>query len=49
MQIKGLVYKEIEELLEGVELPRMALVEQRIETPAALPNIGGLSGKLSGR
>lgn len=31
MQTEKSVYKEIEDLLEGMELPRMALVEQRIE------------------
>ena len=40
MQTEKSVYKEIEDLLEGVELPRMALVEQRIDTPATLPDIG---------
>lgn len=40
MQTERPVYKEIEDLLEGVELPHMALVEQSIETPAALPDIG---------
>ena len=40
MQTEKSVYKEIEDLLEGVELPHMALVEQRIDTLAALPDIG---------
>ena len=40
MQTEKSVYKEIEDLLEGVELPHMALVEQRIDTPATLPDIG---------
>ena len=40
MQTEKSVYKEIEDLLEGVELPRTALVEQSIDTPAALPDIG---------
>ncbi|CAA9426917.1 MAG: Iron-sulfur cluster-binding protein [uncultured Rubrobacteraceae bacterium] len=40
MQTKRPVYKEIEDLLEKVELPRMALVEQSIDTPTALPDIG---------
>lgn len=40
MQTERTVYKEIEDLLEGVELPRIALVEQRIDTPDALPDIG---------
>ena len=40
MQTEKSGYKEIEDLLEGVELPRMALVEQRIDTPATLPDIG---------
>ena len=39
MQTKRGVYAEIEELLGGVELPRLALVEQRIETPPALADI----------
>jgi hypothetical protein len=40
MQTEKSGYKEIEDLLEGVELPRMALVEQHIDTPATLPDIG---------
>jgi hypothetical protein len=40
VQTERTVYKEIEDLLEGVELPRIALVEQRIDTPDALPDIG---------
>ncbi len=39
MQTERPVYKEIEDLLEGVELPRMALIEQRIDTPAALADV----------
>ena len=39
MQTERPVYKEIEELLEGVESPRMALVEQSTDTPAALADI----------
>lgn len=39
MQIERPVYEELEEVLRGVELPRVALVEQRIETPPALTNI----------
>src|SRR5918998_3829430 len=40
MQIENPVYKEIEEVLRGVELPRGALVEQRVETPPSLTDIG---------
>ena len=40
MQPEKYVYKEIEDLLEGVVLSRMALVEQRIDTPATLSDIG---------
>ncbi len=39
MQIERPVYEELEEVLRGVELPRVALVEQRIETPPALADI----------
>ena len=39
MQTRRGVYAEIEELLGGVELPRLALVEQRIETPPAITDI----------
>ena len=38
MRTRRGVYAEVEELLGGVELPRVALVEQRIETPPALPD-----------
>jgi hypothetical protein len=34
------VYEEIEELLAKIEPPRMALVEQRVSSPAALTDIG---------
>jgi hypothetical protein len=40
MQTGKSVYKVIEDLLEGVELPRIALVEQSIDTLATLPDIG---------
>ena len=40
MQTGKFVYKEIEDLLEGVELPRVTLVEQSIDTLATLPDIG---------
>ncbi len=39
MQTERPVYEELEEVLRGVELPRGALVEQRIETPPALGDI----------
>ncbi len=39
MQTERPVYEELEEVLRGVELPRVALVEQRIETPPALADI----------
>ena len=39
MQIERPVYEELEEILRGVDLPRGALVEQRVETPPALTEI----------
>ena len=41
MQMERPVYEEIEELLRGVELPRVALVEQTRETPPELGDIRG--------
>jgi hypothetical protein len=40
MQTERPVYEELEEILRGVELPRGALVEQRVETPPSLTDIG---------
>ncbi len=40
MQMQRWAYKEIEDLLEKVRPPRMALVEQRVSSPAALVDIG---------
>ena len=40
MQIENPVYEELEEVLRGAELPRGALVEQRVETPPSLTDIG---------
>jgi hypothetical protein len=39
MQTENPVYEEIEEILRSVELPRVALVEQRIDSPPALTDI----------
>jgi hypothetical protein len=39
MQTENPVYEEIEEILRTVELPRVALVEQRIDSPPALTDI----------
>ncbi|MGH3147917.1 MAG: lactate racemase domain-containing protein [Rubrobacter sp.] len=39
MQTERPVYDELGEVLRGVELPRGALVEQRVETPPALGDI----------
>ncbi len=39
MQTERPVYEELEEILRGVELPRVALVEQRVDSPPALTNI----------
>ncbi len=41
MQTKRPVYEEIEEILRGVELPRVALVEQTSGTPPELGDIRG--------
>lgn len=41
MQTRRPIAEEIEELLRGVEFPRMALVEQEVESPAALSDVGG--------
>ncbi len=41
MQTENPVYEEIEEILRGVDLPRGALVEQRVETPPSLTDIRG--------
>ncbi len=39
MQTENPVYEEIEGILRAVELPRVALIEQRIDSPPALTNI----------
>jgi len=39
VQTERPVYEELEKVLRGVELPHVALVEQRIETPPALADI----------
>ena len=39
MQIENPVYEEIREVLRSVELPSVALVGQRIDTPPALTSI----------
>src|SRR5215216_3872605 len=39
MQTENPVFQEIEEILRSVELPRVALVEQRIDSPPALTEI----------
>jgi Lactate racemase N-terminal domain len=39
MQTENPVYEEIEEILRSVELPRVALIEQRIDSPPALTEI----------
>ena len=39
MQTENPLYEEIQEVLRPVELPRVALVGQRIDTPPALTNI----------
>jgi hypothetical protein len=41
MQTERPLYEEIEELLKGVELPRFALVEQSVDSPAPLPDVRG--------
>ncbi len=40
MQTKKPIYEEIEEILKKIEPPRVALVEQRVDAPAALEEIG---------
>ena len=39
MQTENPVYEEIQEILRAVELPSVALVGQRIDSPPALANI----------
>ena len=39
MQTENPVYEEIQEILRAIELPSVALVGQRIESPPALTNI----------
>ena len=41
MQTQRPVYEEIEELLQGIELPRFALVERAVSSPAALTDVRG--------
>lgn len=41
MQVERPVFEEIEEILRGVELPRVALVEQTGETPPELGDVRG--------
>ena len=41
VQTERPVYEEIEDLLGGVELPRVALVEQDLQSPAALSDVRG--------
>jgi hypothetical protein len=40
MQTKRPIYEEIEEILKKIEPPRVTLVEQRVDAPAALEEIG---------
>ncbi|MBA4116827.1 MAG: hypothetical protein H0X71_10445 [Rubrobacter sp.] len=40
MRIERSAYKDIEDLFEKVRPPWMALVEQRLSSPAALADIG---------
>ena len=40
MQTEKPIYGEIQEILKVVEPPRVALVEQRVDTPAAPKEIG---------
>jgi Lactate racemase N-terminal domain len=40
MQTKRPIYEEIEEILKKIEPPRVALVEQRVDAPVALEEIG---------
>ena len=39
MQTRDPMRRELEELLEGVSLPNMALIEQEIDTPDALADV----------
>ena len=39
MQTENLVYEEIQEILRAIELPSVALVGQRIDSPPALADI----------
>ena len=39
MRTENPVRRELEEMLEGIPLPRMATIEQELESPAALTNI----------
>jgi hypothetical protein len=39
VQTENPVYEEIQEILRAVELPSVALVGQRIDSPPALANI----------
>src|SRR5215208_3174132 len=39
MQTENPVYEEIQEILRAIELPSVALVGQRIDSPPALANI----------
>src|ERR687894_426789 len=49
MQTERPVYEEIEELLRGVDLPRFALVERAVDSPAALTDVrGAVSEALEG-
>jgi hypothetical protein len=45
MQTERPVYEEIEELLGNVEPPRVALVEQRVDSPPALKDIRAAVGE----
>ena len=41
MQTERPIYEEIEEVLRGVRLPRFALVERSVDSPAALTDVRG--------
>jgi hypothetical protein len=45
MQTERPVHEEIEELLGDIEPPRVALVEQRVDSPPALPDIRAAVGE----
>ena len=48
MQTENPVYEEIQEILRAIELPSVALVGQRIDSPPALTNIReGVRGALN--